>query len=160
MAWIKSIATRYCFKSTAIGEKCLTLSEFEWDSDTNTLIYGQTDYPYGTVLSKPDIDEGNVIRLYSKDEINWIFSDLKMTVRKTYSDFDGNPSSENKIQLIDIFGKAKILELFIKKRHCYGIYIKWIHIPHKQNRWRNEKNWWGVARYCKRQAADFVWQRT
>lgn len=83
-----------------VGEKCLTLSEFEWESDTNTLIYGQTDYPYGTVLSKPDIDEGNVIRLYPKDEIKWIFSDLKMTVRKTYSDFDGNPSSENKIQLM------------------------------------------------------------
>ena len=60
----------------------------------------------------------------------------------------------------DIFGKAKILELFIKKRHCYSIYIKLIHIPHKQHRWRNEKNWWGVARYCKRQAADFIWQRT
>ena len=83
-----------------IGEKCLTLSEFEWESDTKNLIYGQTDYKYGEVLSKPSIDEGNVIRLYSTDEIKEIFSNLKMTIRKTYSDFDGNPSSDNKIQLM------------------------------------------------------------
>lgn len=82
------------------GEKCLTLSEFEWESDTKTLIYGQADYKYGETLSKPDINDGNTIRLYSADEIREIFSKLKMTVCKTYSDFDGNPSSDNKIQLM------------------------------------------------------------
>lgn len=32
-----------------------------------------------------------------------------MTVRKTYSDFDGNPSSENKIQLMIYSEKQKNL---------------------------------------------------
>lgn len=29
------------------GEKCLTLSEFEWDSKTRVLLYGQRDFEYG-----------------------------------------------------------------------------------------------------------------
>lgn len=82
------------------GEKCLTLSEFEWENKTKTMIYGQIDYPYGKLLFKPDIKEGNTIRLYSIDEIAGIFSELEMTVCEDYSDFDGNPSSENKIQLM------------------------------------------------------------
>ena len=82
------------------GEKCLTLSEFEWESETKTLIYGQTDYKYGEILSKPNVREGNPIRLYSIDEIKEIFTDLKMTVRETYSDFNAKPSADNQIQLM------------------------------------------------------------
>ena len=92
--------THFPCKLWESGEKCLTLSEFEWESETKTLIYGQTDFKYGEILSKPNVIEGNPIRLYSLDEIKEIFADLKMTVRKTYSDFNAKPSSDNEIQLM------------------------------------------------------------
>ena len=92
--------THFPCKLWESGEKCLTLSEFEWESETKTLIYGQTDFEYGEILSKPNVTEGNPIRLYSIDEIKEIFADLKMTVLETYSDFNARPSSDNKIQLM------------------------------------------------------------
>lgn len=82
------------------GEKCLTLSNFEWNSETKTLIYGQLDFPYGEPLTEPVMDEGNTIRLYTLNEIEKIFSELGMSVYESYSDFGGNPSSDNGIQLM------------------------------------------------------------
>ena len=82
------------------GEKCLTLSNFQWDKETKTLIYGQIDYPYGEVLFKPEMIEGNTIRLYSLDEIKGIFTELGMSVYDSYADFSGTPLSDNGIQLM------------------------------------------------------------
>ena len=82
------------------GEKCLTLSAFEWDKETKTLLYGQVDYPYGEPLRKPEIKDGNPIRLYTLDEIAKIFSDLGMRVCNSYADFTGKPSSDHDIQLM------------------------------------------------------------
>lgn len=45
------------------GEKGLTLSAFEWEKDRKTLIYGQVDYMYGEALYKPEMKEGNPIRV-------------------------------------------------------------------------------------------------
>lgn len=92
--------THFPCKLWDAGEKGLTLSEFEWNSKTKTLLYGQADYPYGEVLSKPEMPEGNPIRLYSLDEIKEIFSDIGMSVSGSYADFNGKPSSENDIQLL------------------------------------------------------------
>lgn len=92
--------THFPCKLWDAGEKGLTLSEFEWNSKTKTLLYGQADYPYGEVLSKPEMPEENPIRLYSLDEIKEIFSDIGMSVSGSYADFNGKPSSENAIQLL------------------------------------------------------------
>lgn len=82
------------------GEKCLTLSNFEWNSKTKTMIYGQLDFPYGEPLSEPIMEEGNTIRLYSLDEVENIFSKLGMSVCESYADFSGKPLSDNDIQLM------------------------------------------------------------
>lgn len=82
------------------GEKCLTLSAFEWDKETKTLLYGQVDYLYGEPLRKPEIKDGNPIRLYTLDEIAKIFSDQGMRVCNSYADFTGKPSSDDDIQLM------------------------------------------------------------
>lgn len=82
------------------GENCLTLSNFEWDAEKKILIYGQVDYPYGETLYKPDMREGNPIRLYTREEIESIFSALKMNVLHCYSDFAGTSASDNHIQLM------------------------------------------------------------
>ena len=39
------------------GEKCLTLSAFEWDKKSKIMLYGQVDYPYGEPLQKPEVKE-------------------------------------------------------------------------------------------------------
>lgn len=92
--------THFPCKLWDAGEKCLTLSDFEWDKETKTLIYGQLDYPYGEPLSKPEMTEGNPIRLYSLDEIKSIFFNLGMCVYDCYADYNGTLSSDNKIQLM------------------------------------------------------------
>ena len=82
------------------GERCLTLSNFEWNNDTKTLIYGQLDYMYGEPLPEPVIEEGNTIRLYTLEEIKIIFSSIAMSVCESYADFSGKLSSDNDIQLL------------------------------------------------------------
>ncbi|MGN1026147.1 MAG: class I SAM-dependent methyltransferase [Faecousia sp.] len=92
--------THFPCKLWDAGEKYLTLSTFEWNKVTKTLLYGQIDYPYGEPISKPEMTEGNPIRLYSLDELKHIFHDLGMLVRESYADFDGTLSSDNHIQLL------------------------------------------------------------
>ena len=82
------------------GEKGLTLSAFEWEKDRKTLIYGQVDYMYGKALYKPEMKEGNPIRLYSLDEITEIFCKLGLRICNSFADFSGKPSSDNDIQLM------------------------------------------------------------
>ena len=82
------------------GEKCLTLSEFEWDNKTRVLLYGQLDFEYGKPIFKPSITEGNPIRLYTLEEITNILSCVGINVTASFSDFDGKPSSDNNIQLL------------------------------------------------------------
>lgn len=82
------------------GEKCLTLSAFEWDRETRTLLYGQLDYAYGAPLSKPDMTEGNPIRLYTLAEITALLSSVGMEVTGSYADFGGKPASDGDIQLL------------------------------------------------------------
>lgn len=89
------------------GEKGLTLSRFEWDSDSKTMLYGQQDYVFGQYLSKPVFSGGNPIRLYTLDEIEAIYQNLGMRVVDSFSDFLGNPSSDFGIQLLVYSVKEK-----------------------------------------------------
>ena len=89
------------------GEKCLTLSRFEWNRETRTLLYGQLDYAYGSPLPKPEMTEGNPIRLYTLAEIEALFAPLGLRPTATYADFSGTPASANAIQLMILSEKAK-----------------------------------------------------
>ena len=82
------------------GEKGVTLSRFEWDRVTRTLLYGQLDYSYGQPLEKPELDRGNVIRLYTLPEIRDILSGLGMEVTASYGSFEGVSASDLEIQLL------------------------------------------------------------
>ena len=64
------------------------------------LILHQVDYMYGEVLYKPEMKEGNPIRLYSLDEITEIFCKLGLRICNSFADFSGKPSSDNDIQLM------------------------------------------------------------
>ena len=92
--------THFPCKLWDAGEKCLTLSNFEWNEETKTLIYGQLDFPYGEALPMPVMEEGNTIRLYSLGEIEGIFKSLGMKVCASYADFGGKTASSAGIQLM------------------------------------------------------------
>ena len=82
------------------GERCLTLSKFEWDSSTRIMMYGQQDFLYGQPLSRPVIDKGNPTRLYSLAEVESIMSQRGMEVVEAFSDFNAAPASPDGIQLV------------------------------------------------------------
>ena len=70
------------------------------------------EIPFGCVLfvflditsfhvpAKPEMKEGNPIRLYSLDEITEIFCKLGLRICNSFADFSGKPSSDNDIQLM------------------------------------------------------------
>lgn len=82
------------------GEKCLTLSKFEWDKKDKIMMYGQLDYMYDEPLAKPVIEEGNLTRLYTLSEIEKIMGDRGLIIRDSYADFNGTKSSADGIQLL------------------------------------------------------------
>lgn len=82
-----------------MGEKGLTLSVFEWDRESCILIYGQNDFTYGEVLTKPVFEKGDPIRLYHLSEVTDIMSQRQMQVQSAYADFGGAEYDENSIQL-------------------------------------------------------------
>lgn len=82
------------------GEKRLTLSCFEWNSETRILLYGQKDYPYGAPLERPAFEEGNPIRLYTLPEIAEIYASVGLRVTEVFGDFAGSPFSPNCIQML------------------------------------------------------------
>ena len=99
---LESIANALSVSVTELisGNTIVTLSAFEWEKDRKTLIYGQVDYMYGEALYKPEMKEGNPIRLYSLDEITEIFCKLGLRICNSFADFSGKPSSDNDIQLM------------------------------------------------------------
>ena len=82
------------------GEHGLTLSKFEWNSQTRTMLYGQLDFQYGKELPRSLIEYGNPTRLYSRTEVNEIMISLGMRVNELWSDFGGKPYSVNDIQMM------------------------------------------------------------
>ena len=52
------------------------------------------------IIKKPEMKEGNPIRLYSLDEITEIFCKLGLRICNSFADFSGKPSSDNDIQLM------------------------------------------------------------
>ena len=103
--------THFPCKLWDAGEKGLTLSNFEWEEKTSTLIYGQLDFAYGQPLPVPEMTEGNPIRLYTLDEVKKIFAPLGMEVKEAYADFSGKKASENGIQLM-VVSEKRIPEAF------------------------------------------------
>lgn len=99
---LESIANALSVSVTELisGNTIVTLSAFEWEKDRKTLIYGQVDYMYGEALYKPEMKEGNPIRLYSLDEITEIFGKLGLRICNSFADFSGKASSDNDIQLM------------------------------------------------------------
>ncbi len=87
------------------GKKGLTLSRFEWNPETNIMLYGQNDFAYGQALTAPSFGAGDPIRLYHAAEVRQIMEQRNMHVDTVYGKFDGTPGGENEIQMIVVSKK-------------------------------------------------------
>lgn len=81
------------------GTQGLTLSAFEWDTNTRVLLYGQLDYAYGEPLTKPEMLYGNPTRLYTRHELEQILRERGLEVYAAYADTKGTPAGEKEFQL-------------------------------------------------------------
>lgn len=54
----------------------------------------------GEPLYKPEMREGNPIRLYTRRELGALFAGLDMDICGCYGDFTGAPASDRLIQLL------------------------------------------------------------
>ncbi len=82
------------------GENGITLSKFEWNKESKIMLYGQNDFAFGDVITSPNFEKGDPIRLYHRKEIETIMKRNGMTVKQVFSDFEGNPGGDNEIQMI------------------------------------------------------------
>lgn len=82
------------------GENGITLSRFEWNRESQIMLYGQNDFAFGDVLSIPNFEQGDPIRLYHRKEIEDIMKQNNMSVKQVFSNFDGISGSNNDIQMI------------------------------------------------------------
>lgn len=82
------------------GKQGLTLSKFEWNSQTKIMLYGQIDISYGDILQKPKMNEGCPTRLYGEEEVHDIMKQRGMQVIKTYSTYKGKAATKDELQLM------------------------------------------------------------
>ena len=90
------------FANSKAWWKCRTCG-YEWNTLISTRSVG-SKCPccsgYTFIKGKPEMKEGNPIRLYSLDEITEIFCKLGLRICNSFADFSGKPSSDNDIQLM------------------------------------------------------------
>lgn len=82
------------------GENGIALAEFEWDSETHTMLYGGADILYGTTLTKGEEFTGDPTRLYTLDEIKEIFAARGMKVIEAFSNYNGKPITVKEYQMM------------------------------------------------------------
>lgn len=83
-----------------MGEHGITLSRFEWDKESQILLYGQNDFAYGEALPVPKFQHGDPIRLYHKQELQQLLEDRGLSVLQHFCDYTGTPGSENAAQIV------------------------------------------------------------
>jgi cyclopropane fatty-acyl-phospholipid synthase-like methyltransferase len=83
-----------------IGNNSVSLSEFGWDKETKSMLYGGMEMPYRKILEKPKkINYHSSIRLYSIDELATIFEEINLKIENAYTDYKYTPASPLKMQL-------------------------------------------------------------
>ena len=91
--------THFPKKTWEAGKKALSLAEFDWDNDNKRMLYGSYEYKYGEPATFPRY-EAVSMRLYAKEEIKDILTQRNMKIISTYSDFQGQPDSNDTMQLM------------------------------------------------------------
>jgi SAM-dependent methyltransferase len=87
----------YPKKSWYIGEKMLSLEEYQWDKENRRMLIGGWPVRFGEVAIKPESTEmvaGASIRAYSLTEIEEILKPRQMVIRKTYGNSFGEFSKD------------------------------------------------------------------
>lgn len=83
-----------------VGEKSLSLAEFDYNKDTHIMLFGGWDLPYGEPLIKPEICMGDPTRLYCTAELKEIYAKRNMQISDTFCDYTGKPASYKDYQLM------------------------------------------------------------
>jgi len=84
-----------------IGNKTLSLPEFQWIKETRRMLYGGWNITFGKIAEKPEtIDAHSSTRLFSLSEIELILKSRGMRILKTFCDYKGNPATERELQLL------------------------------------------------------------
>ena len=63
-------------------------------------MFGNQDFAYGEVISKPNIIEGDPTRVYTFEEIKDIMMLRNITVLKAYAGYSKKESSSNDFQML------------------------------------------------------------
>lgn len=82
------------------GEEEISLSEFDWDPETKIMLFGNQNFAYGQILSKPHIAEGDPTRVYTLDEMKDIMSNRHMSVVEAFAGYSKKVCSQNDFQML------------------------------------------------------------
>ena len=94
-------------KSWYVGEKYLSIEEYQWDKENRRMLVGGWWLKFDEVARKPPAEmvAGSSIRAYSVDEIEEILKPRQMIIKKTYGNSFGKfskdrPASPEEMQLL------------------------------------------------------------
>ena len=82
------------------GEEEISLSEFDWDPETKIMLFGNQNFAYGQMLTKPHIPEGDPTRVYTPDEMKDIMSNRHMSVVEAFAGYSKKVCSQNDFQML------------------------------------------------------------
>jgi SAM-dependent methyltransferase len=87
-------------RAWVLGNKTLSLADFEWDAEKSLMYYGDLEFKFGEVLTKPEILYSNPTRLYNQTELKEIYDKRGMTFLQAWGDFKSSqPATDDVFQM-------------------------------------------------------------
>lgn len=89
-------------KHWEIGEKRVSLPEFDWDPTRRRMFFTDWGITFGEVAVRPDKIERdtNGMRVYTEAELAAILEERKMRIVQTFSNYYGKPATPKELQLM------------------------------------------------------------
>lgn len=88
-----------------VGDRSLSLADFEWDREHSHMYYGGLEFKYGEELTKPNVIYANPTRLYKLAELEEIFHNRNMSVQQAYGDFNAARMATDDVFQIQVYSQ-------------------------------------------------------
>jgi SAM-dependent methyltransferase len=88
-----------------LGSQSLSLADFEWDEQRSLMFYGGLIIKYGEVFTRPKEIYSNSTRLYNLTELEEIFRERGMEIRKAFGNFDKTVVASDNIFQIQVLSQ-------------------------------------------------------
>jgi SAM-dependent methyltransferase len=89
------------------GAHALALAQFDWDAQTRRMLYAGWDVPFGQPAERPVVGRPTPSGCTTPAELSSQYAARGMRMLAAYSDYEGHPASDARLQLLTTAEKTR-----------------------------------------------------